>query len=231
MCLFPKWISVPKVRNSELPQAFADPSSLTAWATLDLPQGILEYGTRVFMERQGNYFLSSLALDESGVVYRLVLNPIRNHNWNVFFFLPKFFFKQWCGHLIFRCENLPAPGHFYWRQKPSSAGLAASQRGAEATDATAAGEFGTFHWLGLLMDVDFVDPCWENRVSFWSTTLKWIEINDWASWDTHFIIPVAPQLVVWVGDLIHLVTPSWPSASCKQLSWQGTPNSVRGVTG
>ena len=110
MCLFPKWISVPKVRNSELPEAFADPSSLTAWATLDLPQGILEYGTRVFMERQGNYFLSSL--DESGVVYRLVLNPIRNHNWNVFFF------KQWCGHLIFRCENLPAPGHFYWRQNP-----------------------------------------------------------------------------------------------------------------
>ena len=29
--------------------------------TLSSPQGILEYGTRVFMERQGNYFLSPAA--------------------------------------------------------------------------------------------------------------------------------------------------------------------------
>lgn len=71
---------------------------------------------------------------------------------------------MWPSHLPLR--KSAGARSFLLAPEPSSAGLAASQRGAEATDATAAGEFGTFHWLGLLMDVDFVDPCWENRVSF-----------------------------------------------------------------
>ena len=77
------WMDQSKSQKSETLtsqwEAYADPSwSLLGCATFGL-QGILEYGTRVFMERQGNYFLScSEGKCKSGVVYRLVLNPIGN---------------------------------------------------------------------------------------------------------------------------------------------------------
>ena len=98
------------------------------------------------MERQGNYFLSSS--DEFGVRSTTILDDFDDFVPQIFFttivetctvIFPTVFLQTVVWPHLPKAAKIRTPRSFLLAPEPSSAGLAAGERGAAATDATTTG--------------------------------------------------------------------------------------------